>query len=136
EDQPPSEAFLREELDGNSPTASYYRAQRAFAAKDYTRAESLFARAIHELPSRSEQARAYAWLGTSAYRAGHFALAAQTFAWQPELGAEQSLMLAEARLALGERALGLQLLDTLRSEHADDAELLARIRALESRYPR
>jgi hypothetical protein len=132
----PTEAFIRRELDGKSPMAAYFRGLNAFSAGDFARAEPLFAQAISEVPDLPEQENAYLLLGESAYHAADFQTALRTFASQPKLTADHALMLAEARLRLGQRELGFQALDSLVRSNPDDARLRARASQLEHAYGR
>jgi hypothetical protein len=132
----PTEQFIARELDGKSPMAAYYRGLNAYYARDFVHARAFFARAIGEVPDVKKQARAYLLLGESAFHAGDFRGAAQTLASQPKLTGEQALMLAEARLKLGERAVGFQVLDFVAQSAPDDAQLQARKQALERAYRR
>jgi membrane-associated phospholipid phosphatase len=54
----PTEAFIRRELDGKSPTANYYRGLNAYYAGDCQHALPLFLRASREMPNESKRARA------------------------------------------------------------------------------
>jgi TolA-binding protein len=132
----PTEEFIAQELDGKSPMAAYYRGLNAYYAHDFAHAREFFARSIGEVPDVKKQARAYLLLGESAFHVGDFRGAAQTLASQPKLTAEQALMLAEARLKLGERAIGFQVLDFVASSYPDDTRVQARKHALEREYQR
>lgn len=132
----PTEAFVREELDGRSPMASYYHGLNAYYAGAFARAQGYFAKAVHEVPDVAKQSRAYLLLGESAYRARDFRGAAETLGSQPKLSKEQALMLAEARLELGQRELGFQVLDFVAGAYPADDALRREKRRLEQRYGR
>jgi hypothetical protein len=133
----PTEDFIARELDGKSPTmARYYRALNAYYAHDYRRAQPLFAKARFEVPELAKQERAGLLFGESAYHNRDYAGAVAALGTKPKLSPEQGLMLAESRLALGQREQGFQVLDFLARSLPDDHALQARKRELEQRFAR
>ncbi len=132
----PSEAFVTRELDGQSPMAAYYHALNAYYAGNFKRAQPLFARALHEVPDVAKQARAYLLLGESAFHNRDWKAAIEALGSQPRLDSEQALMLAQSRLELGQRALGLQVLEVVARSAPADPVVRAHLRKLELEFGR
>ena len=106
----PTADFIRRELDGKSPMASYYRGLRAYYAGDCAQVETLMARAEREVPDAPKRTRSQLLRGECAYRTGDLAAALRRLRGQRELTPEQGLMLADAELRAGERKDGVQAL--------------------------
>jgi TolA-binding protein len=94
------------------------------------------AQAVNEVPDPSKRLRAHALLGESAFHAGDTQTAARELGAQSKLSPEQALMLAEARLQLGQREQGFEVLDFVARAYPQDHALQAHKAQLERRYSR
>jgi hypothetical protein len=86
------------------------------------------------VPDRKLLTRAHLLLGESAFRNNDLRTAADALATAFELTPAQTLMLADARLRLGDRVRGLQALDDVARLLPDDDPLQAERRRLERTY--
>jgi hypothetical protein len=132
----PTDDFIARELDGNSPMANYYRGLNAYYAGDFGSASHFLTPSLREVPDASKRARAHQLLGESAFRTGDARTAARELGAQIKLSPEQALMLAEARLQLGQRDLGFQVLDFVGRTYPSDSALQEHKAQLERRYAR
>jgi hypothetical protein len=132
----PTEDFIARELDGRSAMANYYRGLNAYYAGDFARGAPYLARAISEVPDPSKRERAHQLLGESAFHVGDAQTAVRELGGRPKLSAEQALILAEARLQLGQRDLGFEVLDFVGRKYPRDGALQAHKAELERRYTR
>jgi hypothetical protein len=132
----PTEEFITRELDGKSPMATYYRGLNAYYRSDFARAKHLFAKALLEVPDVKKQARTYVLLGESSYFDRDWQRAIHALSSQPALAPHQRLMLAEARLRVGQRELAFSELDMLAASVPGNAEVQARKRRLELEFGR
>jgi membrane-associated phospholipid phosphatase len=132
----PTEAFIARELAGKSPMADYYRALNAYYADDCRRAQPLFARAKLVVPNESKQLRAVQLEGECAFRNADYDRVVKTLGTQLKLTRDQALMVAEARLRLGQREVGFQVLDYVARSLPDDTALQARKAELERQFGR
>jgi membrane-associated phospholipid phosphatase len=132
----PTEDFVARELDGKSPMAAYYHGLNAYYAGDFARARHFMAQAVNEVPDPGKRLRAHALLGESAFHTGDTQTAARELGSQSKLSPEQALMLAEARLQLGQREQGFEVLDFVARTYPDDRALQAHKVQLERRYSR
>jgi TolA-binding protein len=127
----PTARFIADELDGQSPMASYYRGLRAYRDGQFALAQPLLQQAQRELPGIQQQLQASFLLGESAYHNRDWPVVARTLGMLPRLTPEQMVMLAETRFALGQREQGRQLLEALRTNPPRDSALRARGAELE-----
>jgi hypothetical protein len=132
----PTEDFIARELDGKSAMAAYYHGLNAYYARDFARAQRFLAQAAGQVPDPGKRLRAHALLGESAFHAGDTQTAARELGAQSKLSPEQALMLAEARLQLGQRDSGFEVLDFVARTYPDDRVLQAHKAQLERRYAR
>ena len=121
----PTADFIRRELDGKSPMASYYRGLRAYYAGDCATVEPAMLRAASEVPDAEKRERAGLLRGECAYRRGDLPAALQRLSGHHTLTPEQALMLADAELASGKRDEGAHALQRVAQSAPDDPELQA-----------
>jgi hypothetical protein len=121
----PTADFIRRELDGKSPMASYYRGLRAYYANDCRALEPALARAASEVPDAEKRERAQLLRGECAYRRGDLPAVIERFAGRHELSPAQALMLADAELGTGQRAQGAQVLQRVANSAPGDPQLQA-----------
>jgi hypothetical protein len=133
---PVSEDFVVRELDGKSPMTNYFRGLHAFQAGDFPRAQVRFATSVSEVPDPEMQVRANRLLGVSAFHNRDYRRAVDALAAESELPPEEALMLAEARLQLGQRELGFQALDDITKLWPETASRREKRLRLERAYGR